>query len=277
MGELLRVRFLVRRRCSAALLFGALLSCLYACGDDDSGKGPGSDAGLLRDAGGVDAGDAGAGMGTEGFPCRAAGDCNSGLACVLNIFVDQSGRDIGVCARSCENDPDCNTDEVCFGYTNASADRHCVNVVNDEYGLCGVGDTSICRSDRSCLYFPDSAVGVCIDTCAVNGGDESDGGTEDAGTSAIPQGAVMCQSGETCIDGVLASPMDNEGVCGTLVRRGGECGLEMGKYCDEGDICAPEDPSDLSSTPRCFEDCTSSGTCESGDCVIVQQQFGYCM
>jgi hypothetical protein len=271
------------------------LCSAVACGDDDDSGKKGNDAGLLRDGGTKGgAGNDGSGgtsigpqeQGDEGWPCMFKdGDCNKGFTCVENIFADQTGKPIGVCARHCQPDmmpSDCEDGEECFSYTNKDADAHCVSLVTDEYGVCGVGDTSVCDKKRSCLYFPNSPFGVCVDICSVSGGAGDAGADEDGGAVAQqPAGSptTMCTAtGETCVDGVLSEPQSGEGVCGFLVDRGAECGLDVGKYCNSGDICAPEDPNDLmNSTPRCFENCSDTGTCKKGNCIVVQGSFAYCM
>jgi hypothetical protein len=206
--------------------------------------------------------------GDEGWPCESVSQCNDGFACVENVFDDVMGNPIGVCARACKTNPDCNDDEKCFSYTGRDQDAHCVNVIADEYALCGVGDTSVCDK-RSCLYFPNSPFGVCVDICALDG--------EDADGGAPAADVVSCSGAETCVGGVLTPPTTAEGVCGTVVGRGIKCGIDVGKYCNPGDICAPEDPNDSASTPRCFENCSDTGSCQAGQCVVVQQQFAACM
>jgi len=230
--------------------------------------------------------------GKEGEPCDLPGEaktplpvCQAKLKCVESLFT------VGVCGRPCKTDTDCgHDDEVCYSYSNQAKDGHCVNLVKDEYARCGVGDTSRCDG-RSCLYLPNAPVGVCIDTCALDGtAPPSDAGVadEDGGTApdtqssadagSLPKGAVACPGSETCIDDILSDPMTNEGVCGTVAKRGDPCGILQGIYCETGDICAPQDPSDLTSKLRCFQDCRSlDGTCDKGKCVIVQNLFAYCM
>jgi hypothetical protein len=66
-------------------------------------------------------------------------------------------------------------------------------------------------------------------------------------------------------------------VCGVVVGRRDECGIDMGKYCKPGDICAPENTNDPTSTHRCFEDCSATGTCKQGTCVVQQFTLAYCM
>jgi hypothetical protein len=252
--------------------------------------------------------------GEEGQPCDIFGQpphglpaCLPKLKCVASIFT------VGVCARGCKTDTDCGKgDEVCYSYSKQAKDGHCVNKVKDAYGLCGVADTSIC-DNRSCLYLPNQPIGVCIDTCALDGspvaGSDAgtdagiDGGTDagidggagdDAGLdtsgssgssgtktpsgSTAPEGAVACGMAQSCVDNVLSAPMTNEGVCGTVVARGEPCGIAHGIYCQEGDICAPEKPTDLRSKLRCFQDCSAaSSKCDKGKCLVVQGLFAYCM
>lgn len=295
MSQLLRMR----------VLCAVVLCAAVACGDDDdSGKkndadastpggnggkgaaGKGGGSGGLS-GGGTDAGGIGPDEpGDEGWPCQfMSGQCKSGFACVENIFADQNQKAIGVCARHCQMDmmpSDCEDGEMCFSYTGNDADAHCVNLVADEYGVCGVGDTSVCDKKRSCLYFPNSPFGVCVDICAVSASAGDAGAEDDAGV-VVQQGSggsntVMCSGSETCVDGVLADATSGEGVCGTVVDQGAECGIDVGKFCKTGDICAPEDPNDLmSSTPRCFENCGDTGMCKKGNCIVVQGAFAYCM
>jgi hypothetical protein len=228
--------------------------------------------------------------GKEGEPCDLPGQtkqslpaCQGKLKCVESLFT------VGVCGRGCKTDTDCgHDDEICYSYSKQAKDGHCVNQVKDEYARCGVGDTSRCDG-RSCLYLPNEPIGVCIDTCALDGTTApSDAGVadEDAGTatsvadagSTLPVGAVECSAAESCIDSILAQPMQNEGVCGTVAKRGAPCGITQGIYCEPGDLCAPENPADLSSKLRCFQDCsTLDVTCAKGKCVIVQDLFAYCM
>ena len=172
------------------------------------------------------------------------------------------GAPVGVCAAACEVDGDCDGGQ-CISYTGAAADAHCVNVVEEEYEVCGVADTSVCSEELTCLDFPDLPVGVCVSLCAIDGA-----GGDDAGVDGPPL-VSECSGGQSCIEGILADPTAGEGVCGMLVERGALCGLDIGLYCPEGDVCAPEDPDDENSAGRCFQDC-STGTgseCEEGTCV----------
>jgi len=248
------------------------------CGDDDDGDNGGGlrdsgASGSRSDGGGsrVDAGP-GDGPGDEGWPCSRTEPCNGDLRCATTPFT-VGGTPVGVCAVACEVDGDCDGDQ-CISYTGAAADAHCVNVVDEEYEVCGVADTSVCSPELTCLYFPDLPVGVCVALCAIDGMASG----EDAGVDG-PALVAECSGEQTCIDGILAMPAPNEAVCGTLVERGDLCGLDIGLYCPEGDVCAPEDPDDEDSAGRCFQDCsTGTGTeCEEGTCVLVPGQFAYCI
>ena len=73
--------------------------------------------------------------------------------------------------------------------------------------------------------------------------------------------------------------MPNEGVCGTEVALGQECGIDIdfGQFCSEDALCVPEDLNDDTSTPRCYQDCSMAGTvCQMGTCRQLQGGFAYC-
>ena len=96
------------------VLCAVLLCSAMACGDDDDSGKKGNDAGLLRDGGtkggAGNGGSGGTGIGSseqgdEGWPCTFKdGECKSGFTCVENIFADQTGKALGVCARHCQPD-----------------------------------------------------------------------------------------------------------------------------------------------------------------------------
>lgn len=276
---------------NVSLVIAVSLPWVAACGGSgaspsskDSGKG--ADGGVRNATGsgsGADGGQRGdsgiigpSGPGAEGAACNATIKCTGKLSCVASIFADSQGKAVGVCGRGCTTATDCKTDEVCFSYSGASKDGHCVNVVKDEYGICGVADTSVCDQTRTCLYL-NEPIGVCVDTCALDGA----GAGDDAGTGALPDGAVMCAGKETCVDGVISTPQKNEGVCGIVAKRGETCGIEHGIYCPTTDICAPKDPKNPSSGLVCFQDCSAANAkCDKGKCVTVQNgsdSFAYCM
>jgi hypothetical protein len=259
-----------------------LLCSLHAsgCGDDDDGGNAGGGAGNGSDAGGIsgNGGSGGGGLprrdasvpseGEEGYPCNEAQPCNADLVCAATPFAI-NGRPVGVCGVPCDAVTDCNDGDQCITYSGAATDAHCVNTIDTQYELCGVADTSVCSEELTCLYFPDFPLGVCVSLCNTGGGDS------DAGTSS----ATMCSDAQMCIEGVLADPEPGEGVCGTLVGRGDECGLEMGRYCGDGDVCGPQDPNDDMSAQRCYQDCSQAGsTCPSGTtCTIVENRIAYCL
>jgi hypothetical protein len=261
---------------AVAVLCGA---GVVGCGDDDDASdddsGGGRDSGTSGSGGsgpGIDAGPVGEGPGDEGWPCSRTDPCNDDLRCATTPFT-VSGTPVGVCAAACEVDADCDGGQ-CISYTGAAADAHCVNVVDEEYEVCGVADTSVCSETLTCLYFPDLPVGVCVSLCATDGA----AGGDDAGVDE-PGLVSECSGDQSCIEGILADPTAGEGVCGMLVERGDLCGLDIGLYCPEGDVCAPEDPEDENSAGRCFQDC-STGTgsdCEEGTCVLIPNLFAYCI
>jgi hypothetical protein len=261
---------------AVALLCGPIA---YGCGDDDdnggnagaagnngsdastSGNGGSGGGGLPRRDGGEPTEEGG-----EGWPCNRTTPCNTDLVCAATPFT-LNGQQVGVCATPCDAVADCDEGDQCITYSGSAADAHCVNVIDMEYELCGVADVSVCSEELTCLYFPDFPLGVCVSLCNTGAGDE------DAGAMTS-----MCSGAQTCIEGVLAMPAPGEGVCGTLVERGEECGLETGRYCGDGDVCGPEDPSDEMSAQRCYQDCSQAGAeCEMGRCTIVENRIAYCL
>jgi hypothetical protein len=253
------------------LFLAAMMVCAVACGDDDDGKQDGTP---LRDAAVADGGGVGpSGPGAEGWLCQKQSDCDDALKCVASVFT------VGVCARACsETDPCDASDEVCYSYSGKDADLHCVNQVTEEYALCGVADTSICK-ERSCLYAPDAPIGVCVDICSTEGEvTPTDAGIDDGGLIVgAPAGFAMCRAGESCIDGVLADPGNDEGVCGVEVARGKSCSVADGKYCKVGDVCAPDDPSSDDALWTCHQDCSSGNACDEGRCTVIQNLIAYCL
>lgn len=244
---------------------------MIACGDDDDSNGGGGSGGggNRRDSGTDgrrDGGFDGDVEGSEGWPC-SDDECIDGLRCNASPLTIQ-GMPIGVCGAPCEDSSECNGGR-CISYSGETGDAHCVDVVEEEYAICGVAETSVCSDDLTCLYLPNLPVGVCVRLCALDGGAAAD---EDAGA-----GVGECSGQQTCIDGVLADPPPNQGVCGTLVDRGDECGIDFGRFCRDGDVCAPEDPRDDGSPTRCFQDCsTADAECDEGTCTLVETLFAYC-
>jgi hypothetical protein len=275
--------------------FGLVLACVtglaFACGDDSSSGNDGKDASTAHGAGtgaggstpglpGVrpPRGDGGtatggpdgggiSGEGEEGAPCQATVDCMSGLSC-----VDSGGFSLGVCARSCKMDTDCGL-ELCVSRSGLAADAHCENVQRSEFAYCGAVETAICGEPRTCLYTTAGVpLGVCVSICSVDGTPAT--GDEDGGA-----GVVACAQGQSCIDVELQDETaGNKGFCAERVARGTECGIDLGKICEDTEICAPKDPAAM--TPedfRCREDCTDDGTCSAGKCTDVQGEFAYCV
>lgn len=265
-----------------------LLVCwLGACGDDvrpgnDAGGGADRDAEVdaagghggthhLSDAGGDrDAGPTGGQpdaamivLGAEGALCAATPDCDGELVCV----VAQVGSiSVGVCARACVTAETCEDDELCYAYTKSPADAHCVNVVTETYALCGAGDTSRCDG-HTCLYLPNSTLGLCVDLCALDPGGGDDAGAPDPGPG--------CTGGQTCIAGVVDSGM--EGLCGIEIDRGDACAPEEGKFCAHGDGCTADKAGEPFGERHCRQDCSANGKCASGThCEGVVGQTAYC-
>jgi hypothetical protein len=251
----------------------AHVACVFsasACSDDDESD-PGTDSGLTDAGMQTDAGDAapdgGVGTAIEGELCDATEQCVAGLRCVITAIGAQA---VGICGRPCATDTECGT-EACFSYTDDAADKHCVNYVRAAYGSCGVGHTARC-ADRTCLYLPQSTVGLCVDLCSISA-DDAGVDDEDAGVGASD---VACADSENnCVTGLFAS--SEQGVCGTYVERGEPCGLEQGIFCRDDSLCAPADPQDFNSEFLCRQDCSSNGQCDTGECTDIQGTFAYCL
>ena len=105
-------------------------------------------------------------------------------------------------------------------------------------------------------------------------------GEDDAGvpfmSTVDPMNLVeACPGGQTCLTGFLADP--GTGVCGTEVDRGESCSFDEGRFCMDGDVCAPEDANDPESDFVCHQDCTPRGViCDTGSCRDFRGRFGYC-
>lgn len=236
-------------------------------GGDGTGGRPMLPSGGMGGTGGG-SGDGGVvmGDGEEGFPCLTVADCGKApdgaqLACVESGFAN-----FGVCARSCASDDDCG-EETCVSISGQAADAHCINLINEEFALCGVIETSTCAPEAglTCLYLPDQPYGVCTTLC-VSGGD--DGGVADG----------TCDADQFCRGNIVSSTAEDprDGVCGVHAARGEECGIFLGSFCNEGDLCAPENPADIENTPFvCRQDCTESpDVCAEGTtCTMFQGSF----
>ncbi len=276
------------RALAVGLTFLAIL--MTGCGDDEGGSDGGAANGAGAggtggggmggtggrtplpglDGGAATGGDGGidVGEGEEGFPCLTEADCGlstegTQLSCVASGF-----QEFGVCARSCTSDNDCGTEVCRIAPGGAAADAHCVNLLNEEFALCGIVETSDCAdaAGLSCLYLPDSPYGVCTTLCTSS--------SDDAGV-ADP----ICDADQFCRGGIVGmqTPDDPDGVCGMHAARGEVCGIFEGSFCNDGDLCAPEDPADEESAFICRQDCTEAGTvCETGTCTQLQGAF-FCL
>jgi len=176
-----------------------------------------------------------------------------------------SGFSFGVCARSCASD-DGGGNELCVSYSGERADAHCINLINEEFAICGVAETSDCLEEAglTCLYLPDLPIGVCSTLC-MSGGDTDGGGVPDP----------ICDADQFCRGGIVNDNGSGiDGVCGTSAARGEPCGIFMGAFCGDGDVCAPDDPADEESDFSCHQSCSQSGsTCDEGACVQFQRVF----
>ncbi len=272
------------------LVLGIVSAGLLGCGDDsgdadastgDGGDGDGDDGTGGRmplptvdggDGDGDGDGDAGAGEGVEGAPCGTAADCTSDLSCVV------SGFNFGVCARPCAGDTDCGT-ELCASYSGLQVDAHCINVIREEFAYCGVAETSNCSNTLGldCLYLPNLPIGVCVHFCD-SGSSDGDGGVSETpvtdGGVAIP----ACEGPQTCIANIVEEGTDGiDGICGTYVNRGEPCGIQLGGFCKEEDLCGNANPEDPDSEDyRCFQDCSVADVCDEGTCTPYRD-IAYCL
>jgi hypothetical protein len=279
-----------------ALAGGLLVLCAVAvgCGDDgdgndDGGAGAGAGTGGMSGASGAGTGgrnmlpdpDGGAGTGgsggdgsvgpdegEEGFPCLTDADCGLAengeqLSCVESGF-----QEFGVCARPCTGDPSCASDEVCL--TLGGVDPRCTNLINEEFALCGIIETSDCAPEAGlvCLYLPQQPYGVCTTLCE-SGGD-ADGGAPNP----------VCDADQFCRGGIVDAMSDpRDGVCGMQAARGEECGIFLGMFCDDADICGPESlPVGDETRFVCLEDCTESpDVCDEGKTCTAYMRSFLCM
>jgi hypothetical protein len=277
------------RALASGLTYLVLWSLTAGCGDDeggsDGGAANGAGAGGMAGGGtggmggrqtlpdpdggsGVGGGDASVGEGEEGFPCLTMDDCGMSaegaqLTCVASGF-----QDFGVCARSCTSDNDCGTEVCRIAPGGTAADAHCVNLLNEEFALCGIVETSDCADAAGlvCLYLPDAPYGVCTTLCTSSG---DDGGVPDP----------ICDDDQFCRGGIvgMSTPDDPDGVCGTHAARGEVCGIFEGAFCNTGDLCAPEDPADDATAFICRQDCTDADVmCDTGTCTQLQGSF-FCL
>jgi len=214
-------------------------------------------------------------MQEEGFPCFEPDQCVEELSCVATEYT-LDGEPLGVCARDCTTDSDCDS-ERCFGDPASGEGGYCANVVEQEYDLCGVAETAVCAEGMVCLLFPDLPLGVCVHLCPIDGDAAPSGDTLDEDAGVGMEAPAACGEEQSCVADVLANP-DGNGVCGTFVARDEECGIAVGLFCADEDVCAPEDPASEESTLRCFQRCDQPGTeCEQGTCTLVGRRFAYCL
>lgn len=278
----------MRRRALAAGLTYLVLCVLCvlaaACGDDEGGSddgGAATGAGAGGTAGGgsggtggrqtlpdpdggsgVGGGDPVIGDGEEGQGCATPDDC--GLVAGVHLTCVNSGG-FGVCARGCETDGDCGTELCDSPYTGLAEDAHCIDLVNEEFAACGGITTSLCSSEAglTCFLYSDVPAGVCMTQCIA--------AADDAGVVD-----TVCKSDQVCVASVVSGGDGTEGVCGTTVGRGEPCGSELGKFCPAEDICAPDDPENMSSPITCHQTCArADDACDEGACLQVRTTF-YC-
>jgi hypothetical protein len=266
------------------------LTCLFVCalavgcGDDgdgskDGGAGDGAGAGGASGAGAGGSGgrdtlpdpDGGAGTGgdgsvgqgegEEGFPCAIDADCGLATGGVQLECVESGFANFGVCARPCAGATSCADDEVCL--TLGGIDPRCTNLITQEFAICGIIETSDCDEDAGlvCLYLPDVPYGACTTLCD-SSGDEDGGAPNEA-----------CDAEQFCRGDIVNAQGDpRDGVCGTHAARGEECGIFLGAFCNEGDICGPQTlPIGDDTLFVCLQDCSGMTNCDAGTtCTMVE-------
>jgi hypothetical protein len=276
-------------RANAVLSF---VSCLWlcigvvGCGDDGdssdggvnsggtSGGGSGGNGGggsggrdplPVPDGGGGTDASVAPGEGLENEPCSTTADCVEDLTCVDSSFG------FGICARACVSDTDCGA-ELCISLTNNAADAHCTNTVRNPFvEYCGALETAICSEalELRCLLLSDLPIGICANLCSSGGADA--GVSEDT-----------CEGDYECVGGIVQDNGDGiDGVCGNFVERGAPCGIMMGTFCEDGDICTPVDPNFDPETEEteflCHADCTEPTVqCPGGTTCTAFRDIAFC-
>jgi hypothetical protein len=278
-------------RANAVLCFVSCL-CLsvgaIGCGDDGDG---GKDAAVSGGTGGT-GGDGGGGSGgrqvlptpdgggndrdamvtpgegIEGEPCDTPSDCGEGLSCI------DSGFGFGICARACTGDSQCGAELCLSPLTGVATDSHCNNTVREPFTeFCGALDTAVCSTalNLRCLLLGDAPIGICATLCSSGGADA--GVSEDT-----------CEGDYECVAGIVQDNGDGiDGLCGSYVERGAECGVMMGTFCADEDLCTPTDPNYMpqngeTTVFRCRQDCTDPMiTCPDGTTCTPYRTIAFCL
>jgi hypothetical protein len=256
------------------------------CGDDedgskDGGAGDGAGEGGTSGAGAGGGGSGGRGLpntggtgGTgggdasvepgeaeEGFPCATDADCGLATGGAQLECVESGFANFGVCARPCMGADSCADDEVCL--TLGGIDPRCTNLIDEEFALCGIIETSDCDEEAGlvCLYLPEQPYGACTTLCDSAG--DTDGGAPNEACNADQ----FCRANTVDAQG---GPLD--GVCGMHAARGEECGIFLGAFCDPGDICGPQTlPITDDTLFVCLQDCSGMTNCAAGTtCTQVE-------
>jgi hypothetical protein len=238
------------------------------------GAGTGGEAGTPAGGTGGATGGTGGGPGgtiREGQRCSLNAECQSGLTCV-NFGQDVDGSSVDICARVCADTPDCNEKEECLivNPENPRSDKVCFLMEEEEFGRCGLGQTTDCAAPMQCILFDeDQLLGLCFTICCTD---------TCSPTDAEAVGAVDCQANQVCLSGIISSTQyPFVGVCGTAAERGESCDIISGIGCTEGNECAPVDQEDIQNpTPpvdlACRQQCSEDDqTCDEGTCTKFTQ------
>lgn len=243
-------------------------------GNGTGGDGAGADPDAGADDGSVPPPMSGIGGGADGLaendPCLPdAGECGEGLDCTA-LPTPYSG----VCGRACTTDADCTeADEVCASYLDGSVSI-CINLV-EPWDIYQFDQTSFCDETSSPIEVTDAPPelrgGLCIQVCLLPGAD----------TSTLTQAEIdslqTCEGSQECMELLSADSTGARvvGACATPVERGESCDA-VDAVCRnlEEDVCFPLDPTSATSPLFCFQNCSTSVTCETGTCDPIPGSNG---
>lgn len=202
-------------------------------------------------------------QGEERGPCYGNGTCNTGLVCLSDVCVrdtgaPDAGSDLGVApdlgsATDLGADadaPDAAVDEDASAadasMTDAGVDASTIGAACDPWGvsICAPGER--CRADVTALFNTSIAVGVCQAAGALAPGSPCNFGAADE-----------CMEGYACVHGARDGFPPLSGVCRPL------CGRDRGACASPTALCTggTADPG------VCFESCNPLGTDCAESCI----------
>ena len=190
-------------------------------------------------------------QGQRGEACQARNDCQSGLACILNV-CSKNDFQLDSSAKHCDR-IDCTTDTDCCGDKPSTPPAKCAN------------RTAIC-SQPTILGCTSS---VCTSSASCGGGTCPAGLCSNSGTSCT----ANTDCADTCVDGFcsltsLSCTSDANCISGTCTTR--YCSCTNPQYAPSSAICTDPDCVNLCtlkcSEERCVQDtsCTTNANCLAG-------------